>query len=124
MSSETRKGLGCFGLIVLLGLGLAAFVVLHHNYDIDKFNKGHQAYLQLDCAKALDYYDKLDSWILFTYGDYSSVASQEEMECIWLQDGVNQQKANDLTGAILTYNSFVTKHAASPLVELAQTKVA
>lgn len=124
MSSETRKGFGCFGLLVLLGLGLAAFVVLHHNYDVDNFTKGHQAYLQLDCAKALDYYDKLDSWILFTYGDYLTNAHPEEMECIWLLGGVNQQQANDLSGAVFTYNSFVTKHAASPLVGLAQTKVA
>ena len=124
MSSETRKGFGCFGLIVLLVAGLAAFVVLHHNYDIDNFNKGHQAYLQLDCAKALDYYDKLDSYILITYGDFQSVADSEEWECIFLQEGVNQQQANDFTGAILTYNNFVSDHASSPLSTLALTKVA
>ena len=124
MSSEKRKTFGCFGLIVLLILGFVAFRFLHHNYDIDLFNKGHQAYLQLDCTKALGYYDKLDAWILLTYGDYSSVANQEEMECIWLQGAASQQAAKDFTGAIRTYNDFVTDHAASPLVELVRTKVA
>ena len=80
MSSETRKGFGRFGLIVLLGLGLATFVVLHHNYDVDNFKKGHQTYLQLDCAKALGYYDKLDLRILITNGDFESVADSEEWE--------------------------------------------
>jgi len=123
MSSETRKTFGCFGLLLLFILGLAAFRVLHHNYDIDNFNKGHQAFLQLDCPKARDYYDNLNSWILLTYGDFHSVASQEEMECIWLQGAVNQEQANDFTGAILSYNEFVSKHTASPLVELARAKV-
>jgi len=124
MSSEKRKTFGCFGLLLLFILGLAAFRVLHHNYDIDNFNKGHQAFLQLDCPKARDYYDNLNSWILLTYGDFHSVASQENKECIWVQGAVNQQKTNDFSGALLSYNSFVTKNTASPLVELAQTKVA
>ena len=124
MSSETRKGFGCFGLLLLLILGFAAFVVLHHNSDIAIFNKGHQAYLQLDCTKALEYYDKLDAWILLTYGDYMSVAQPEEMECLLLQGAVKRQEGNDFTGAILSYNEFATNHATSPLVELARTKVA
>jgi len=124
MASERRKSLGCLGLLVIIILGLFAFRLLHHNYDIDLFNKGHQAYLQLDCTKALDYYDKLDAWILLTYGDYQSIASQEEMECIWLQGAVKQEEASELTAAIGTYNDFVTKHTASPLVELARTRIA
>jgi len=124
MNPETRKSLGCFGLIVFIVIGIAAFRVLHHNYDIENFNKGHQAFLQLDCPKALGYYDKLGSWILLTYGDFHSVADSEKWECIILQAAVDEQQAKDFTGAILSYNSFVTKNVSSPLVELARTKVA
>ena len=124
MSSETRKGFGCCGLIVLLVIAAVAFVIIHHNSDIENFDKGHQAYLQSDCATALNYYDRaVNTWRFFNYGDYRLIVGQEGFECQLFLEGVDKQQANDFSGAMLAYNSFVSDHAASPLVDVARTNV-
>jgi len=125
MSSETRTGFGCCGLIVLLVIAAVAFVIIHHNSDIENFNKGHQAYLQSDCATALNYYDKaLNTLKFFNYGDFRSFAGPEQLECLEFLEVVDKQQASDFRGTMLAYNSFVTDHAASPLINVARTKIA
>ena len=124
MSSDNRITLGCCGGIVLLVIGIAAVVVINHNNDVNDYKKGHQAYQQFDCADAINYYEKaLNTSNWFKYGDTYSLAGPEKLECAAFLEGENKQQAEDFSGALIAFNSFITNFAASPLVEVARNKV-
>jgi hypothetical protein len=124
MSSDTRTSLGCFGLIMLLVIGIVAFFVVHHNNDINNYIKGHQAYQQFDCVEAVNYYEKaLTTLTFFDYGDTRSLAGPEKLECIAFLDGVDKQQAKDFSGALFAYNSFFDSYPASPFAEVAHKNV-
>ena len=124
MSSNTRTCLVFFAVIALIVGGIAAFFVNHHKVDYENYLKGHEAYQQLDCAGAIPYYEKaLSTWKFFD-DDIRAEAGPENRECVELLKGVDQQKAKDVSGALIAYDSFITSYAASPLVEVARNNVA
>ena len=124
MSSDTRTCLGCFGLVVLFVVVIAASVVIHQNIDNNNYIKGHLAYQQFDCAKAITYYEKaLTTLTFFDFGDTRSLAGPEKLECVAFLNGVDKQQAKDFSGALFAYDGFITTYAASPLVEVARNKV-
>jgi len=123
MSSNTRTCLVFFGVVLLIVGGIVAFFFNHHKVDYENYLKGHEAYQQLDCANAIPYYEKaLSTWKFFD-DDIRSEAGPENLQCVELLKGVDQQKAKDFSEALFTYDSFITSYAASPLVEVARNNV-
>jgi hypothetical protein len=98
--------------------------VIHHNNDVNNYIKGHPAYQQFDCVEAIKYYEKaLTTLTFFDYGDTRSLAGPEKLECIAFLDGVDKEKAKDISGALFAYNSFFNAYPASPLVEIAHNNL-
>jgi hypothetical protein len=120
--SETRTSLGCCGVIVLLVIAIVGSLIIHRNKDYENYNLGHQAYQKFDCAEAIKYYEKALTTLTFFDDEIRSLAGPEKLECVAFMEGVDKQQAKDFSGALITYNSFITNFAVSPLVNVARNK--
>ncbi|MGE5377258.1 MAG: tetratricopeptide repeat protein [Bacteroidota bacterium] len=93
--------------------------------DWHGYNKGHGAYQQADCAKAIRYFDSvIDGWRLADMGQFVAHAQQQKSECIPFQAAVDKQQAGEMPAAILAYLGFLDQYQNSILAGAARSRIA
>jgi tetratricopeptide (TPR) repeat protein len=91
--------------------------------DQNNYNRGHQAYLQADCAVAIPHFDSvINAWRLLDIGGFPALAQVEKAECIPFQAAVDRQQAGDFGVALMAYMNFIREHNESQLAEKARAR--
>jgi hypothetical protein len=118
-----RLGIGCLSVIVLGCVGIGAFALYENWQQEQNYQAGHQAYLQADCAGAIDPLRKAASGDPGTRdSDVARKAEAELQECEALLEADALAEQKKPADAVLAYSALVTKYADSPLKETAITK--
>jgi tetratricopeptide (TPR) repeat protein len=118
-----RLGIGCLSVIVLGCIGIGGFAFYENWQQERNYQAGHQAYLQADCAGAVDPLRKAASGEPGTRGNDVALKAQAELqECEALLAADAFADQNKPADAVLAYSALVTKYASSPLKEPALAK--
>ena len=102
-------GLGILaGLLIMVAV---AYNAIRFFLDQDNYNKGHQAYLQADCAVAIRHFDSvIGAFRLVDIGGFPGLATQQKAECLPFLAAVEQQQTGNFSGALMAYMEFIQEH--------------
>lgn len=123
-SPQTRRvTIGCSILVGLLIMIAVAYNAIRFLIDQNQYSNGHQAYLQADCALAIQQFDSLiNAWRPVDLGGFSDLAQQEKAECLPFQAAVDQHQAGNFSEALMSYRNFIRDHNQSALKEAARSR--
>ena len=101
-SSRSRKNIVWIWLIALLVLAVVGYSAVRYYLDWSNYNRGHRAYQQANCKKAIAHFDGiLTGRRLVNIGGYPARALQEKAECLPYQAVVDQQQAGNFSAALV-----------------------
>lgn len=106
-------------VVVAAGYSLVRFLIDRHNY-----NQGNEAYRQVNCPVASDYYQRvIDGWRIIDFGELAARAEQEKSECVAFKPILDQEQKGSLGEAVVGYNSFISNYPPdSYLVKVARDR--
>jgi tetratricopeptide (TPR) repeat protein len=117
---------GCSKIIIVTLVIATIYSTVRYFIDKNNYEKAHQAYLKGDCEIENKFSEKiLDSWRLFDFGNYESLALDEHIECGQFLAAAEKQAAGDPSGAIEWYSQFVfyDEFEGSPLKKEAVDRI-
>jgi hypothetical protein len=111
-----KAGVGCLSLLVLACVGFGALVWYQDRQQKQNYAQGHEAYLQADCASAMEPLSKAANGEPgSSTSDVAVLARSELAEC----DAFHALAANgtdDLSTTLFAYSDFLNLYPASPLL--------
>jgi len=122
-SSRSRKNIVWIWLIALLVLAVVGYSAVRYYLDWSNYNRGHRAYQQANCKKAIAHFDGiLTGRRLVNIGGYPARALQEKAECLPYQAAVDQQQAGNFSAALVAYTDYVNNFSGSVLANAARSQ--
>ena len=124
--AQTPRSTGWIAFGILMGVLImlaVAYNAIRFFLDQNNYNKGHQAYLQADCAAAIRHFDSvINAWQLVDMAGFPGLSAQEKAECLPFLAAADQQQAGDFSGALVAYMNFIREHNNSALKEAARSR--
>lgn len=117
-----RLGIGCLSLIVISCVGFGG-VVLYQNWQQDRnYQTGHDAYMQGNCAAALDPLGKAARGEPGSADNDTALKAKAELQpCEALLAATKLADDGKPADSVLAYSAMMTKYANSPLKQKALT---
>ena len=116
-----KIGAGCLTTVVLACGGLFGWFAFETYQQQQNYDQGHQAYLQADCASAVEPLTKAATGEPGTAdSDVARQAAVELSECESLMQADALVEAGDTAAAVMAYHMFLATHESGPLLEPAR----
>jgi hypothetical protein len=116
-----KIGAGCLTTVVLACGGLFGWFAFETYQQQQNYDQGHQAYLQADCASAVEPLTKAANGEPGT-ADSARQAAVELSACESLMQADALADAGDTAEAVMAYHMFVATHNSGPLLEPARER--
>lgn len=110
-----KAGIGCLSLVVLACVAFGGLVWYQDRQQKQNYAQGHEAYLQADCASAIEPLTKAANGDPgSSTSDVAVLARSELAECEAFMD-LSMGVSSDLPSGLIGYSNFVDSYPASPL---------